>query len=251
MLQACLRFVPVGDIGLRTRQARRGSIRVADGDAAAQHPAVCTGSRLNTMLVFEMRRFNRQMRTQGRAQALDVIRVDPVQPVEQSGADFVLSEAQHRLPSRREVHAVADDVPVPQTVIRAGGGKRVALLALFQESERFAQLAFRLLREFQCLLRLNMQLGHFFRVALFSLDTAKIDLIAAECQVDGRNQDRKQPLVGAIDDGGGNRSDCRPDEIVRGGPQEVIVPHPQQRLRGRQCDRDGNRRRVGQVVCGR
>ena len=243
-----LRLVPIRDVGLRSGDARGRAVRVAHGDAAAQHPAIRAGGGLNPVFVFEVRRLARQVRAERRAKPFDLVGVHAVQPVEQRVADLVVAEAEHRLPARREVDAVANHVPVPETVVRAGRGERVALLALLEQLQRLAKLAFRLLRELQCLLRLVVQLGDFLRVALLVLETAQIHLVAAERQVDGRNENGEEPLAGAIDDRGADHRDGRADEVAGGAPEKVVVPDADQPLARGQRDRDGDRCRVDEVV---
>jgi hypothetical protein len=61
-----------------------------------------------------------------------VVGVDPVQPLARAVADVAPGEAQHRLPARREEHAVGHQVPVPQPVVGAAHREGVALLGVAQ-----------------------------------------------------------------------------------------------------------------------
>ena len=84
MFQARLRLVAIGDIGLRSGEPRRRAVRIAYGDAAAQHPSVRTGGRLDPMFVFEVGRIAGEMRAKGRAKPFDFVGMHPVQPVQQA-----------------------------------------------------------------------------------------------------------------------------------------------------------------------
>ena len=69
------------------------------------------------MFVLEMGRLAGEVRAERRAQTLDLVGVHAIEPVEQRVADLVVAEAEHRLPARREIDAVTNDVPVPQAVV--------------------------------------------------------------------------------------------------------------------------------------
>ena len=88
VLEPRLRFVTIGDVGLRSGHAGGGAVRVADRDAAAQHPAIGAGRRLNPVFVLEVRRLAGQVRAERRAQPFDIVGMHAIEPVEQRVADF-------------------------------------------------------------------------------------------------------------------------------------------------------------------
>ena len=59
-----------------------------------------------------------------------VVAVDPREPLVDVVADLLLPVAEHRLPARGEVGSATLQVPVPEPVVGAVDGQRVALLAL-------------------------------------------------------------------------------------------------------------------------
>ena len=66
--------------------------------------------------------------------------MDPVQPLVRVLADLLLCAPDHLSPSRREVRPVRLQVPVPQPVVAAFGGQRIALLTLAEGAFDFFAL---------------------------------------------------------------------------------------------------------------
>jgi hypothetical protein len=119
----------VGDVGLRAGDADRLAGAGADADAAAEHPAVAAVLVQHPVLVLEMGGLAQDVGRQVGLQLLDVVGMDPLHPVLGRLADLVALVAEHGLPPRREVDLAAAQVPVPEAVLGALDGERVALLA--------------------------------------------------------------------------------------------------------------------------
>ena len=90
----------VGDVGLRPRHAVRPPGAVADGEAAAQEPAVAPVLVPHAVLVLEVGRGPVEVGRPLGLQAGQIVGVDAVQPFRRPVADLVLFVAQHGLPAR-------------------------------------------------------------------------------------------------------------------------------------------------------
>ncbi len=66
----------------------------------------------------------------------DLFRVQTVEPLGGLVRDLVIFKPEHFLPARGEVDHVRLEVPVPQPIVRATDGQRIALLALAQRRLR-------------------------------------------------------------------------------------------------------------------
>ena len=86
----------------------------------------------HAVLALEMGRVARQVRVEVGLHARAVLGMDAAEPLVGRVADLRVGAAEHRLPARRVVDAPAAQVPVPEAVVGAAGGHRVALLALVQ-----------------------------------------------------------------------------------------------------------------------
>ena len=105
---------------------------VAHRKAAGQHPTDLTGAVEHPMLALEMGRPALQVLGQCGAQPLQVLRVDPVEPLVHPVPHLGLAIPEDGLPAGREIDGVAREVPIPQPVVGAVHCEGVALLACAQ-----------------------------------------------------------------------------------------------------------------------
>ena len=95
----------------------------------------------------------------------------------------------------------------------------------------------------------QVQIGHLAHVALLVFDPSEIDLVGAIRQVERGGRERRDPVRReAAHHQGGHRRRTGADEVARRAPQEVLVPNPQDRLRGGQRDCRRDRQRVDDEV---
>ena len=109
----------LGDVGQRSGQPRRRLRLVADGRAAAEHPAERPVAMQDPVLALVVPASARQMRRHAFTDAGEVVVVHAREPLVGARADLRLLVAEHRLPPRRPVDLVRRQVPVPQAVVGA------------------------------------------------------------------------------------------------------------------------------------
>src|SRR5215831_8028748 len=80
-------------------------------------------------LAFEMRRSSAEVCSDTAFYLLAIGFIDAAEPLFRAVSDLVFSISQHRLPARREVDCVMDQVPIPKTVVCSARSQGVALLA--------------------------------------------------------------------------------------------------------------------------
>src|ERR1700683_3588740 len=93
---SCMNAERFGRFVSESWRAECRAARVADRDAAAQHPAIGASGRLNPVFVLEVRRLAGQVRAERRAKTFDLVGMHAIEPVEQRVADFFIAETQHR-----------------------------------------------------------------------------------------------------------------------------------------------------------
>jgi hypothetical protein len=91
---------------------------------------------LDPVLVLEVLAGAGQVRLERLGERGAVVGMDAAEPLAAGVAELGLGVAEHLLPARREVQAVAADVPVPQPVVGALHRQRVALLGLGEPGQR-------------------------------------------------------------------------------------------------------------------
>ena len=136
VLEALLGLLAVGDVGLAADDAERAALGVADRHPAREHPAVGAVAVLDPVLVLEVVAGAGQVGVERLGEGGAVVLVDAAEPLAGRVAELGLGVAEHLLPARREVQAVLAHVPVPQAVVGALHGERVALLGLGEAGER-------------------------------------------------------------------------------------------------------------------
>ena len=172
MLHPFLGDLARGDVGLRAGDAGGLLRHVAHRLAPDQHPVIAAIGVQHAVLALEMAAGPGQMRVELRGDLLHVARVDAAEPFLRRIADFLVVIAQHFLPAPREEDAVLLQVPVPQPVIGARRGQRIAFLAAPQgflarlalgdvgEGRDDAAAGHRRRSDFQCLSALRLALIH-------------------------------------------------------------------------------------------
>jgi hypothetical protein len=136
VLEALLGLLAVGHVGLAADDADRPPLGVADGHPARQHPAVGAVAVLDPVLVLEVVARAGEVGVERLAERRPVVDVDAAEPLAGRVADLPVLVAEHRLPAGGEVEPVLAHVPVPEAVVGALHGERVALLGLGQAGER-------------------------------------------------------------------------------------------------------------------
>src|ERR1700722_11697449 len=64
-----------------------------------------------------------------RPEPLPIVGMNPVQPLLKPRLHFILRVAQHLLPAGREVDHLTDEIPIPDTIVRAARGESIPFLA--------------------------------------------------------------------------------------------------------------------------
>ena len=136
VLELLLGVLAVGDVGLAADDADGAALRVAHRRPAGEHPAVGAVAVLDPELVLEVVVGAGQVRLERLGDGGAVVLVDAAEPLAGRVAELGLGVAEHLLPARREEEAVRAHVPVPQPVVGALHGERVALLGLGEPGER-------------------------------------------------------------------------------------------------------------------
>ena len=136
VLEALLGLLAVGDVGLAADDAQRAAVLVADRHPAREHPAVGAVAVLDPVLVLEVVAGAGQVGVERLGERGAVVLVDAAEPLAGRVAQLGLAVAEHLLPARGEEQAVLAHVPVPQAVVGALHGERVALLGLGEAGER-------------------------------------------------------------------------------------------------------------------
>ena len=116
-----------GDVRLRACHADRVPQLVAHGHAARQHPAVGARGMSHAVLVLEMRRSSGEMIVEIAPKAPEVLRMHAAEPLVWTCADLLIRTADDGLPTRGVVDDAVEQVPVPEAVVGAHGGQRIAL----------------------------------------------------------------------------------------------------------------------------
>src|SRR5205814_1608123 len=127
--------------GLRAHQPIGAALGIAHRKPARQHPAIGPILVAHAVLVLEVRGGALADGEDAGLHALEVVGVHAPQPLLGRRADLLLREAEDGLPARREIDDARAQVPVPEAVVGAADGQRVALLALAQRLFRAAALA--------------------------------------------------------------------------------------------------------------
>ena len=136
VLQALLGLLAVRHVGLAADDADRPALGVSDRHAAGEHPAVGAVAVLDPVLVLEVVAGAGQVGLERLRERGAVVGMHAAEPLAAGVAELGLGVAEHLLPARREVQAVAADVPVPQAVVGALHRQRVALLGLGEPRQR-------------------------------------------------------------------------------------------------------------------
>src|ERR1700728_723290 len=117
-----------GDVCLRASHTDSLAGRVADRNAPTEGPNVGAGFVAHTIFTHELRSLPRAMRDNPGANLFPVVGVNVTEPLVGTGPGFARRVAEHMVPAGRKVDFVRNEIPVPESVVRATGGKRVALL---------------------------------------------------------------------------------------------------------------------------
>lgn len=138
MQQLRLGLLALGDVGLRACDTRRPAVGIAYGQTAHHHPALFAVGVQHAVFALEVIAVTGQVRVQRRMHPRLVIGMNTLHPLVRMGAYVVFGVAQHPLPAWRVVGDVGGQIPVPQAVVGAARGKRIALLAGLQGVQRVA-----------------------------------------------------------------------------------------------------------------
>ena len=122
------------DVGQRPGHAITATVAVADRQPARQHPAiaavlVAAGGARSRTAACALPDGARSIRRSDVASCSDA-RDRAIRPAAPTSS--LLLQPEHQLPTRRVVERASPQVPVPDAVVRAASGERVALLALAQ-----------------------------------------------------------------------------------------------------------------------
>ena len=128
VLQAPLGLLAGGDVGLAADHARGLPGVVAHRGPAGEHPAVRAVPVLDPVLLLEVLRGARAVCLEGLLKRGAIVLVDAAQPLSRPLSELLVGVPEHRLPAGREVHRLALHVPVPEAVVGALQGERMALL---------------------------------------------------------------------------------------------------------------------------
>ena len=128
--QLLLGTLALGDVRLRARQPVRFAGAVPDRRPAHQHPAPTSVQVPQPVLGLKVRRAPLEVQAQVAEQPLAIVGVDPIEPLVGIVAQLGLLRPQLLLPAGGEEDLVFPQVPVPEAVVAAQGGERIALLAL-------------------------------------------------------------------------------------------------------------------------
>ncbi len=130
--QLLLGQLAIGDVGERAGGPQGVALRVLDGDAPAEHPAVLAvavaDAKLRRQVLHVLVEVHVEMHVDVGAQPRQIVGVHAIEPFGEPVADLRLVVPQHRLPPGRVVDAAGLDVPVPEPVVGPLGGERVAIL---------------------------------------------------------------------------------------------------------------------------
>ena len=126
--QRVLHTAPLGDVGLRSGHPNGLAGVVAHRDAAAQHPANLAVGVVRAVLVLEVRGLAAKVRVERGLQPRPVVGVDQRHPLLDRVDRGLWREPEHQLPPLGAVERPLGHVPVPESVVRAGGGQCVPLL---------------------------------------------------------------------------------------------------------------------------
>jgi hypothetical protein len=95
---------------------------------------------------------------------------------------------------------------------------------------RLRGLIFRVDRERQRFDGGQVQVRHFLNVTTLVVDATEVNLVGAVGEVERRRGQQRQPHARGHHRPGADRRGARADEVARRAPQEVLVPHRQERL---------------------
>ena len=130
--QPLLRERPFGRVGQRPGDPHRPLAGASHRHAAAQEPAVAAVLVAQPVLVLEVLGPARQVRVERLLERRGVLRVNAANPLIGAANSRRRGQPQHRAPPRRDVELLRPQVPFPQSVDGAFGGKRKPLLAPLQ-----------------------------------------------------------------------------------------------------------------------
>ena len=119
-----------GDVGLRSRQPVRSPVRVPHRRAPHQHPAPVSIQMAHAVLDLQVRSAPLQVQGEVPEQALAVVGMDAVEPLVRVVGELAVFRPELLLPAGRKEDPVGAQVPVPEPVVAAQRGERVAFLAL-------------------------------------------------------------------------------------------------------------------------
>ena len=224
----------LGDVRQGAGHANRTAGVVADRDAAAQHPADLAAHVAHAILLLEVRALAIKMGAKRFDQRWTIFVVRILEPLLVRRDGGVGRQSDHELPAVRAVECVRRNVPIPQTIVRAGGRERIALLGSAGGFERRDRVA--------------VQAQHFFLVAFLGGDPIHVHAIRTERQIDRRGRERHQPPLARRPQHSPRRRGAGADEVAGCGPQEIRLPDTPDALSGREPDRGGDDQRVDQVV---
>ena len=129
--QRLLVQLALGDVEFDADQAQQPALVVDLGLGAADDPAPFAGGVAHAVQALENRRLARHVIADGGLHARHVVRMHQRAPVRRlPHVGFVV--AQHRLPARRQIHAIVEGVEIPEAVVRAVQGQFVALFQVAQ-----------------------------------------------------------------------------------------------------------------------
>src|SRR5690606_363069 len=102
------------------------------GDTAYQHPEVAAVAAADAVFVVEKGREPLQVVVDGLAQAGQVVTVNAAEPALAGGREAVAVEVEHADPALGEVQLILLQLPLPEPVVGAAHGPRIACLAILQ-----------------------------------------------------------------------------------------------------------------------
>jgi hypothetical protein len=94
----------------------------------------------------------------------------------------------------------------------------------------------------------KVQVGHLLHVPPFVVDASEVDLVGAVGQIERSGEEQGDPDARPEERPLGSNRDSGSDEVARRTPQEVLIPHVEDRLMRREADGDRDEQRVADEV---
>ena len=120
------------DVRHRTRDPQRAPLAVANDDPAAEHPDEEPFAVAEPVLAVEVLARASRLRRDIDLELREVAQVHAAEPLFRAGRQRVVDDADHLAPALGEIDLTRDEVPVPESVVRAARRQGVPLLALPQ-----------------------------------------------------------------------------------------------------------------------